>query len=39
MFARMYLMVSLSFLPGDGLTLEVNLVAIFLLSEFDCLSV
>ena len=37
MFAGTCLLVSLLFLPGDRLTLGVNLVAIFLLSEFDCL--
>ena len=37
-FAGICLLVSLLFLLEDGMTLGVNLVAIFLLSEFDYLS-
>ena len=39
MFAETCLLVSLLFLLGDRLTLGVNLITIFLLSEFDCLLV
>ena len=38
MFARADLLISLLFLLGEGTILGVNLAAIFLLSEFDCLS-
>ena len=38
MFTGTCLLVSLLYLPGDELTLGVNLVVILLLSEFDCLS-